>query len=116
MISGFDRSMFDSQKKPLDCSVCFSFACTFEAAKQPGSPGKRRKKKTVCHHLPFDTAGGFSPSDLTWMCRFVFRDWQARGERFGGGCGANTRVCLDPLGMLPALKGQRGKDGGFGLR
>lgn len=38
-------------------------------------------------------------------------DWQARGERFDGVCGAHIRVCLDPLGMLRALKGQRGRTG-----
>ena len=51
MISGFDRSMFDSQKKSLDCSVCFSLECSFEAAKQPHPPGKRRERKrspTTC--------------------------------------------------------------------
>lgn len=69
--------------------------------------GKGGKEK-VCCHLPFDTAGVFSLLDVL----VHFSDWQARGERFDGGCGAHIRVDLDPLGMLRALKGQRGRTGG----
>lgn len=43
------------------------------------------------------------------MCSFVIGKPEVRG--FDGGCGAHIRVCLDPLGMLWALKGQRGRTG-----
>ena len=114
MISDFNKSMLNSQH--LDCSASFHRHIPQQARQDLAletatlcSREKVEKKRSATTCLLTQQVGfsfGFEVDVL--VC---FHDWQARGERFDGGFGAHIRVCLDPLGMLWALKGQRGRTG-----
>lgn len=109
MITGFDKTMFDSAE-------CLNCADSFFIYKYTRT-GQRGLGLCDCNNL---IHGGQSATTclLTQQVGFSFGfevvcfcDWQARGERFDGSCRVHIRVCLDPLGMLWALKGQRGRTG-----
>lgn len=80
------------------------------AAVQPETQGKRRKGKGLLPPAFQHSRCPFFSSLFEVDVLVCFCDWQSRGERFDGGWGAHERVCLDPLGMLQALKGTDRKD------
>lgn len=69
------------------------------------------KEKERCCHLPPDTAGGLFPTGLGWKCWFVSVTGKPEVRGLKEAAGAHIRIRLDPIGMLWALKGQRGRTG-----